>query len=179
MHPFKPFSCLAQVHNYGHVWILPAEWCDHTDATCRPQSNFEASLPYSQRSEKPSQGKYLSASSKVSFLAYVQTFLLQKFKLRFGLQRSQRKAHLLINKRTPFTQAPQKYTKVLSSEQFSWNVFNSGVLNHLSISRVSYGPDFIWLVCCWFCFVFVVVFSRGKVPWEVNSVFSYRKKYLL
>lgn len=44
----------------------------------------------------------------------------------------------------------------------------SGVLNVIS-SRVSHGPDFL-------CFVFQ---RQNKVPWVVNSVFSYRKKYLL
>lgn len=63
---------------------------------------------------------YLLISSKVF---YFQTFLLQNLKLMFWLQRSQHKAHFLINKWTPFTQAPQKYTKMLSLEQFSWNVF--------------------------------------------------------
>lgn len=68
-------------------------------------------------------GKYLFHFFQDIFLLYFQTFLLQKLKLMFWLQRSQHKAHLLINKWNPFTQAPQKYTKVLSSEQFSWNVF--------------------------------------------------------
>lgn len=62
-------------------------------------------------------------SSRDTFCLCLQTFLLQKFKLMVRLQGSQHKAHFLINKRNPFTQAPQKYTKVLSFEQFSWNVF--------------------------------------------------------
>lgn len=100
---------------------------------------------------------------------YFQTFLLQKFKLMFWLQRSQHKAHFLINKWTPFTQAPQKYTKVLSLEQFSWNVFT------LVFSTMLVFPGFhMGQISCVLCFQ-----RQSKVPWEVNSVFSYRKKYLL
>lgn len=115
-----PLTPVAQEHDWGHVSILPIQWCDQPDATCKPWRNSETSLQYSQAPRSTQKGKYLLISSKVF---YFQTFLLQKFKLMFWLQRSQHKAHFLINKWTPFTQAPQKYTKMLSLEQFSWNVF--------------------------------------------------------
>lgn len=85
------------------------------------QELWDFSTIFTKLQEALKKSKYLLISSKV--LSYFQTFLLQKFKLMFWLQRSQHKAHFLINKWTPFTQAPQKYTKMLSLEQFSWNVF--------------------------------------------------------
>lgn len=140
-----PLTLVVQEHDQGHISILPIQWCDQPDATCKPWRNSDTSLQYSQAPRSTQKGKYLLVSSKVF---YFQTFLLQKFKLMFWLQRSQHKAHFLINKWTPFTQAPQKYTKMLS---FFGTVLlecvYSGVFNNVSIFRVSYGPDFM-------CFVF-------------------------
>lgn len=151
-----------QEHDQGHISILPIQWCDQPDATCKPWRNSDTSLQYSQAPRSTQKGKYLLISSKVF---YFQTFLLQKFKLMFWLQRSQHKAHFLINKWTPFTQAPQKYTKMLSLEQFSWNVFTLVFSTMLVFSGFHKGQ-----ISC------VLFFQRqSKVPWEMNSVFSYRK----
>lgn len=107
-------------------------------------------------------------SSKVFFLPCFQTFLLQKLKLMFWLQRSQHKAHFLINKMKSFHSGTSEVYK----SGVIWTVLlecvYSGVFN-VSSSRVSHGPDFL-------CFIFQ---RQNKVPWEVNSVFPYRKKYLL
>lgn len=109
----------------------------------------ETSPQYSQAPRSTQKGKYLLISSKVF---YFQTFLLQKFKLMFWLQRSQHKAHFLINKWTPFTQAPQKYTKMLSLEQFSWNVFTLVFSTMLVFSGFHMGQISFHVFC----------FSRGK-----------------
>lgn len=114
-------SYLAQVRNYCHTVIHPTRRRDQINAICIPHNDLEP-LYYSQCSKEHQKGKYLFIPPEI-LSACLQTFLLQKFKLMFRLQGSQHKAHFLINKRNPFTQAPQKYTKVLSFEQFSWNVF--------------------------------------------------------
>lgn len=160
-----PLTPGAQEHDQGHISILPIPCCDQPDATCKPWRNSETSLQYSQAPRSTQKGKYLLVSSKVFFI--FKRFFYKSFKLMFWLQRSQHKAHFLINKWTPFTQAPQKYTKMLSLEQFSWNVFT------LVFSTMLVFPGFhMGQISCGLFFPEAKCLERWSQSFPIEKVFA-------